>query len=137
MDRDVIAAFGGTINGLISLALAVLVIVGLWKIFTKAGEEGWKSIIPFYNIYILLKIVGRPGWWLILYFIPFVNFIIAIIVSIDLAHSFGKGTGYGLLLFFFSPIMYAVLGFGDATYQGREMGAGAGRMTPPGAPVPH
>src|ERR1700677_1382150 len=58
--------------GLFELALIVLVIIGMWKLFTKAGEPGWASIIPIYNIYIICKIVGKPGWWVLLMCIPFI-----------------------------------------------------------------
>src|ERR1700694_740307 len=78
------------------LAIVVLMIAALWKVFEKAGEPGWAAIVTIYNFYILLKIAGRPGWWLLLYLIPFVNFIISIIVSIDVAKRFGKGTGFAL-----------------------------------------
>ena len=64
-------------------------------IFTKAGEAGWKSIIPIWNILILLKIVGREWWWIILFLIPIVGFIVWIIVALDLAKGFGRGTGFG------------------------------------------
>ena len=100
------------------LAIAVLVIAGFWKVFVKAGHPGWAAIVPIYNIYILLKIGGRPGWWLLLFLIPVVSFVIAIIVAIDVAKSFGKGTGFGVGLAFLGPIFYPILGFGDATYQG-------------------
>ena len=101
------------------LAFLVLIIAGFWKTFEKAGQPGWAAIIPFYNIYILLKIAGRPGWWLILFFIPFVNLIVYIILSIDVAKSFGKDALYGIiLLWLFSFIGYLMLGFGDAEYQG-------------------
>ena len=63
--------------------------------FEKAGEAGWKSIIPIYNIIVLLKIVGREWWWVILFLIPIVGFIIWIIVALDLAKAFGRGTGFG------------------------------------------
>ena len=97
----------------------LLVVVGLWKVYTKANQPGWAAIIPIYNIYILTKIIGRPGWWVILFFIPFVNLIVSIIVAIDLAKSFGKDTAYGiLLLWLFSIIGFLILGFGDAEYQG-------------------
>jgi len=102
----------------IELALGILLIVALWKVFTKAGKPGWACIIPIYSAYVLLKIVGRPGWWLILLFIPFVNFIIWIIVSLDVAKSFGKGAGFGVGLIFLSFIFYPILAFGDATYKG-------------------
>jgi hypothetical protein len=103
----------------VGLIVTVVVIVALWRIFTKAGRPGWAAIIPFYNAYVLLKIVGRPGWWLVLLFIPLVNVVIGIILAIDLARSFGKG---GLFAFFglivFSLIGYCVLGFGNARYLG-------------------
>lgn len=105
--------------GVFGLAVAVLLIAAMWKVFTKAGKPGWAAIIPFYNAYTLLKIVGRPGWWLVLMFIPLVNFVIAIIVMIDLAKSYGKG---GLFAFFglivFPYVGYCMLGFGKARYLG-------------------
>jgi hypothetical protein len=58
------------------LAFMILMIAACWKIFTKAGQPGWAAIIPIYNWYVLCKIVGRPGWWVILLLIPFINFII-------------------------------------------------------------
>ena len=109
---------GAMIGPLIALAIAVAVIVGAWKVYTKAGWPGWAIFIPFYNAYVLLKIVGRPGWWLLLLFIPLVNFVIGLIVYIDLAKSFGKGTVFGLGLFFLYPIFVPILGFGDAEYVG-------------------
>ena len=100
------------------LVFWVLVIVGLWKTFQKAGQEGWKAIIPIYNIYILLKIVKKPGWWLILYFIPFVNIVVHLIVSLHLGKAFGKGALFSVfLLFFLSAIGYLILGFSSAKYK--------------------
>ena len=78
------------------LLIALLVIVAMWKVFTKAGRPGWAAIIPIYNLYIWCKIVGRPGWWMILMLIPLVNIIVGIIVCIDMAKSFGKGAGFGI-----------------------------------------
>ena len=100
------------------VAVVVLVIIGLWKMFEKAGQPGWAAIIPFYNLYVLLQIAGRPGWWLILVFIPFVNLVIMLLLSLDIAKSFGKGTGFGIGLFFLVFIFYPILGFGDAKYLG-------------------
>ena len=101
------------------LAIIILIIAGFWKTFEKAGQPGWAAIIPIYNIYILLKIAGRPGWWLLLYFIPFVNLIIHFVVAIDVAKSFSKDTLYGIILLgFLASIGYLILGFGDAEYQG-------------------
>lgn len=103
---------------IVELAIIVLIIAGFWKVFTKAGQPGWAAIIPIYNIYILLKIVGRPVWWLILFLIPLVNLVVAVMVSIDVAKAFGKGVGFGIGLFLLGFIFYPVLGFGSDTYQG-------------------
>ena len=114
------ASSGGAsaIIWIIYAAVIVLVIAGLWKTFTKAGEPGWAAIIPIYNYIVLLKIIGRPIWWIILLLIPFVNFVVLIIMMIDLAKAFGKGTGFGIGLVFLSFIFIPILGFGDAQYQG-------------------
>nr|WP_218033066.1 DUF5684 domain-containing protein [Brevifollis gellanilyticus] len=104
----------------IGLAFIVILIAALWKVFTKAGEPGWACLVPFYNIIVLLKISGKPLWWIILFIIPFVNFIIAILVSIGLAKSFGKGAGFGIGLALLGFIFYPILAFGDARYQGPQ-----------------
>src|SRR5204863_9323108 len=121
MDDSSGAAVGAGIGMgamLFSCLVLLVIVAAMWKVFTKAGKPGWASIIPIYNIWVLLEIVGRPGWWLVLMLIPFVNFIVLIILSIDVAKSFGKGTGFGLGLAFLSLIFYPILGFGDAQYQG-------------------
>ena len=104
------------------LLIALFVIVAMWKVFTKAGRPGWAAIIPIYNMYVWCKIVGRPGWWVILMLIPYVNFIIGIIVCIDLAKSFGNGVGFGLGLAFLGIIFFPILGFGSSQYQGPVAG---------------
>jgi hypothetical protein len=98
--------------------VVILMIVSMWKIFTKAGKPGWAAIIPIYNIIILMETVGRPGWWVILYLIPFVNIIIMIIVAIDLSKSFGHELGMALGLIFLPVIFYPWLAFGSSQYQG-------------------
>ncbi len=108
---------------LFACIVLLVIVAAMWKVFTKAGKPGWAAIIPFYNIWILLQIVGRPGWWLVLMLIPGVSFIILIILSIDMAKSFGKGTGFGLGLAFLSLIFYPILGFGDAKYNGPSVTA--------------
>ena len=106
------------IFGLVYLAVIVLLITSMWVIFTKAGQPGWAALVPIYNLVILLQIVGRPVWWVVLLLIPFVGFIVGILVVLDLAKSFGKSVGFGigflLLPFVFAPM----LAFGDATYRG-------------------
>jgi len=114
---NVVGALFGGMALLFWLAVAVVVIVGGWKMFEKAGQPGWAILVPFYNAYIMLKIAGRPGWWLILYFIPLVNLVIAIIVAIDIAKAFGQSAVFGFfLLFLLGGIGYLVLGFGDYRY---------------------
>jgi len=102
------------------LAVMIVLIIGEWKIYEKAGQPGWAVLIPFYNIYVLLQIVGRPTWWmLILLFVPLVNLIFMIIVVNDLSKSFGQGVGFTLGLIFLSPIFILLLGFGDYKYIGK------------------
>ena len=103
---------------IIYLAFVVLSIAGLWCVFAKAGEDGWKAIIPIWNTIVLLRIVGRPVWWIVLFLIPLVNIIIWIIVANDLSKSFGRGAGTTVGLVLLSPIFTMILGFGSAVYQG-------------------
>jgi signal peptidase I len=72
------------------IILVILPFVGLWKLFEKAGRPGWEAIVPVYNWYIMLKISGRPVWWIILMFIPGINILIGIGILVDLLKSYGK-----------------------------------------------
>lgn len=112
------AAGVGIFVFLIYFAVIIVTIAGWWKAFEKAGQPGWAAIIPIYNIYILLKIVGREPWWLILFLIPCVNIVAAVIVYMDVAKSYGKEPVWGLGLLFLSPIFWPMLGFGSAQYRG-------------------
>ncbi len=103
---------------LIELAIAIVVIVALWKVFVKAGKPGWAAIIPIYNIIVLLEIIGKPIWWIILFLIPCVNVIVSILVSLEVAKCFGRSAGFGVGLAFLPFIFYPILGFGDSRYQG-------------------
>ena len=108
----------GGFGAIIWLLVAILVIAGMWKVFTKAGKPGWAAIIPIYNLVVLLQIAGKPLWWIVLLFIPIVNIVIAVMVMISVAKAFGKGTGFALGLLFLSPIFIPILGFSDAQYTG-------------------
>ena len=111
-------AFGG-IFMIVALAIAVVCIIGMWKVFEKSGQPGWACIIPIYNIYILLKVVGRPGWWLLLMLIPLVNIVFILLLSIDVAKCFGQSAVFGVvLIFLLGGIGYVILGFGDYRYVG-------------------
>ncbi|MDQ0726400.1 DUF5684 domain-containing protein [Microbacterium sp. W4I20] len=108
--------FSGT-SGLIALVFYVLVVIGLWKVFTKAGHPGILAIIPIVNVVFLVKIAGMSGWFALLYLIPIVNIVFGIIVAIKLGERFGKGGLFSFfLLFVFPYIGYLILGFGDARY---------------------
>ncbi len=114
----VVAGFGA-VTWLICMAIAVAQIVGLWKVFTKAGEPGWAAIIPYYNYYILSKIAMDKaiiGLLLCVFVFP----IGWIIISVELAKAFGKGMGFAAGLIFLAPIFLLMLGFGDAQYQGPQ-----------------
>lgn len=112
------AALASLPAAIISFILAVLMVVALWKIFTKAGEPGWASIVPFYNTYVLFRIAGLNPWLFLLLLIPVVNLVIAIVVAIKLGAAFGKGGGWSFfLLVIFSVIGFLILGFGSATYR--------------------
>jgi len=123
-----VAVQGGIGSTLFGLAIALFMIVVMWKVFVKANQPGWGCLIPFYNLYLILKIAGKPGWWLIWFFIPIVNIIIAIIVTVDFAKTFNKGGGFAVGLILLPIIFYPILAFGSAVYQ---------RITPPAqAPAP-
>jgi Family of unknown function (DUF5684) len=111
-------------------AFVILMIAALWKVFTKAGQPGWAAIVPILNTYFLCKIAGRPGWWVILMFIPFLNLIIWIILCIDVAKSFGKGAGFGIGLLLLPFVFFLILGFGSAQYQGPSASPGVA-VSPP------
>ena len=100
------------------VAIVILMIASIWKVFTKAGKPGWAAIIPIYNIVVLLEIVGKPIWWIILMLIPIVNIIVQIIVMHQLSKSFGKDVGFTLGLIFLGFIFFPILGFGSAKYVG-------------------
>lgn len=100
------------------LALSILLIVANWKIYSKAGEPGWASIVPFYCNYVLFKIAMGNGWLFLLMLVPVVNIVVSIMVIFKLASAFGKGIGFGFGLLFLSPIFLLILGFGSAEYQG-------------------
>jgi hypothetical protein len=99
------------------LAVAVLMIAATWKIFVKAGEPGWAAIVPIYNVLVLLKISGKPMWWIILFFIPLANLIVAIITMFSLAKNFGKGGGFAIGLILLTIVFLPMLAWGDARYQ--------------------
>ena len=112
----------GTLGGIFGLAIIVLMIAGMWRIFTKAGEPGWAAIIPIYNTIILLRVAGKPWWWFLLLFIPIVNIVILIMTWVGVAENFGKGTGFVIGLIFLPFIFTLILAFGSAVYRPAGVG---------------
>lgn len=100
------------------IGIFIFLIAAMWKIYEKAGEEGWKAIIPIYNTYILLKIVGKPWWWLLLMLIPLVNIVLIVWTYNMLSKSFGKDEGFTVGLLILGIIFFPILGFGSAQYLG-------------------
>lgn len=115
------AAFAGvlTVWYIIVLAIAAVSVVALWKIYIKAGEEGWAAIVPFYNTYVLYKITWGNGLYFLLLLIPFANAVIQIITMVKLAKAFGKGGGWACGLIFLYPIFIMIMAFSkDIQYVG-------------------
>lgn len=98
--------------------LGLISVIALWKIFTKAGEEGWKAIIPFYNLYVLTKLVTGNGLLFLVLLIPVVNIFFGFYLYHKLAQSFGKGIGFTIGLILLNPVFMLLLAFGDAQYEG-------------------
>ncbi len=118
------------------LVFYAIAVIPYWVIFTKAGGPGWPALIPIYSFYVLLKVVGRPGWWLLLLLIPLLGFVIYVIIMNDLSKSFGHGAGFTLGLVFLSLIFFYVLAFGSSTYRGPAGVAGGMAAPPPPPPMP-
>jgi hypothetical protein len=121
MEQESYSAVGagiGIFGGLLYFGIIILYIVGMWKIFEKAGKPGWAAIIPIYNLIILLEIIGKPTIWILWFIIPCVNIVFFIWATNLLAKSFGKTEGFTVGLILLPFVFYPMLGFGDARYLG-------------------
>ncbi len=98
------------------LAIAVLMIASMWKLFSKAGKPGWACLVPIYNYVVWLEIIKKPIWWIILLMIPIVNFIIIIIMFVEMAKAYGKSGGFGVGMILLPYIFFPMLAFGDSKY---------------------
>ena len=130
------------IYGVIALAIYVLLVIAMWRIFTKAGEAGWKSLIPIYNVYIWYKIVGlQNAFWLMIAFSVIIGLLyninatlylictviysitallVTIFHSIRLSKSFGHQGGFAVGLIFLPTIFTLILGFSSDKFVGLE-----------------
>jgi hypothetical protein len=135
-------AGAGVVYLIIAAIWCIILIIALWKAFTKAGEAGWKAIIPIYHTYIEYKIAGMKNWfwyglliafiiWIIAAFIPdqqqlltniacAIVWIIYIVVTFKFARKFGWGVFTSILFVLFYPICILILGFGNSKYEWKE-----------------
>ena len=103
----------GIVMSVIYVVVAIVMIVSMWKVFEKGGKPGWASIVPIYNIIVMLEIADKPLWWVLLLFIPIVNVVISIMVMISFAEAYGKSAGFGIGLALLPVIFLPILAFTD------------------------
>ena len=104
---------------ILGLAVGIIMVIAMWKVFTKAGKKGWYALIPFLNNYTLCEIAGIKGWMaLVAPFIPLANIAFPIYAMYCIAKVFGKETGFAVGWIVLNPIFMAILGFGSANYRG-------------------
>ena len=127
---------------IIMIAIYVVTVVGLWKMYVKAGSPGWAAIIPIYNWWVWVEMIGRPRWWfwalvasVLLSWIPIVGIILSILMFVlylmgclDMAKAFGRGAGTGIGLWLVPFVFAPILGFGDAQYLGPVASSGRRRL---------
>jgi hypothetical protein len=106
IDRSLIITMCG-----IMLFNMMLAMVSYWKLFTKAGQPGWKALIPFYNVFVFLKIINKPCWWFFLFIVPGVNIVFGIWSLNLLVRAFGKDEGYTVASVFFPQVFLPALAF--------------------------
>jgi hypothetical protein len=100
----------------ISLALCILYAVSLALVFKKAGKAPWAAIIPIYNVIVMFQIAKMSGWMVLLMFIPIANVIVAILMTINIAKAFDKGTGFILGLIILPMVFIPILAFDSSEY---------------------
>lgn len=130
----VLATIGVTF-WLITFAIILVQIIGRWKMYKKAGVDGWESLIAGHNIVVEFQLAGIPTYWYFLLFIPIANICVMIWKDIELAKSFGRSTGFGIGLFFLPFIFYPILGFSKAEYIGPHYNVTPAQPQQPAAPV--
>jgi hypothetical protein len=110
---------GSAAAALPGLIIGIFAIVCLWRVFGKAGEPGWYAIIPIWNAIVMLKIAGKPWWWIFLFFIPILNIVLFVMAMLGFGRAFGKGGAFSFfLLFCFQIIGIAIIAFDSSRYVG-------------------
>ena len=107
-------------NLILSVIVYVLLVIGMWKIYEKAGEAGWKSLIPIVNFYYLFKIAMGKGWMFLLMIIPIVDIIVLWVMFWKLAKAFGGGVGLRILTMLIPNLGTLIIGFGNSEYRGPQ-----------------
>ena len=79
---------------------------GTWKLYQRAGFKAWQAAIPIYNALILMKIINRPIWWVVMFFMPIINLIIFPVVWVETARSFGRRSALDTFLVIFTLGLY-------------------------------
>jgi hypothetical protein len=115
-EEDLLGTIFVVVFALIALAVALLLVIALWKIFTKAGKPGWATLVPLYNLVVLLQIVGRPWWYIFFIVVPGAQIILWAVVAINMGRVFDKNWAFGLGIFLLPFIFIPILGLGKATY---------------------
>ncbi len=105
-----------TLKAALLLTGIIVMVPSLWLTFEKARQPGWACLVPLYNLYLLCRMGGRPGWWLALLLLPVVNLVVLFVVLHGVSRAFGFGAGMTLLQFFFPFVAYPMLGFGKAEF---------------------
>ena len=109
---------------IIGLIIIILNIIATWKIFTKAGQAGWKALIPIYNSVILFKVAGISPLWVLSYLVAWVPFLgplfvlgVTIYAMINLSRAFGKEDAFAVGLVLLNTVFIMILAFGKSEYQ--------------------
>ncbi|NUO64857.1 MAG: signal peptidase I [Gemmatimonadaceae bacterium] len=105
----------GTTTLVVWLAIVVLLVASMWRVFERAGQPGWMAIVPILNLYVLIKIAGKSGLLLLAFIIPVLNIVAAFIVAFGVAARFRRGQGFGIGLALLPFIFYPILAFGEDT----------------------
>lgn len=122
VDETAVAA--GMMGYMFVMFLAsIVMIVALWKLYAKAEKPGWASIVPIYNLFVMLEMIGKPAWWIILFFIPGANAVVGILMTYHFVKCFGKPGSHVLLALFFGLIYFPYLAFSSAAYTAPETAA--------------
>lgn len=100
-----------------AVAFFIVFIIGVWKTLEKAGQPGWGGLIPIYNLYLLTQVAQKPGWWVIMFFIPIANIVFSVLLYNEIAKRFGQGVGFTIGLILLPAIFFMLLGFGNYTYK--------------------